>query len=73
VAARPRVIGGQEGAVVVDRGAELASAKLSGIEPRFYLRIAVRAGPRHETVPCLTTSRRCAPTARSIHATTKST
>ncbi len=27
------------------------SAKLNGLEPRFYLRVAVRAGLRHETVP----------------------
>jgi IS1 family transposase len=41
------------------RGTEVAallyslveSAKLCGIEPRFYLRVAVRAGLRHETVP----------------------
>jgi len=41
------------------RGTEVAatfyslveSAKLSGLEPRLYLRIAVRAGLHHETVP----------------------
>jgi transposase len=41
------------------RGTEVAatlysiveSAKLNGLEPRLYLRIAVRAGLRHETVP----------------------
>jgi transposase len=41
------------------RGTEVAatfysiveSAKLNGLEPRFYLRVAVRAGLRHETVP----------------------
>jgi transposase len=41
------------------RGTEVAatfyslveSAKLCGLEPRFYLRVAVRAGLRHETVP----------------------
>jgi transposase len=27
------------------------SAKLNGLEPRLYLRVAVRAGLRHETVP----------------------
>ena len=27
------------------------SAKLNDLEPRFYLRVAVRAGLRHETVP----------------------
>ena len=41
------------------RGTEVAgtfyslveSAKLNGLEPRLYLRVAVRAGLRHETVP----------------------
>ena len=41
------------------RGTEVAatlyslveSAKLNGVEPRLYLRVAVRAGLRHETVP----------------------
>jgi hypothetical protein len=41
------------------RGTEVAaifyslveSAKLNGLEPRFYLRVAVRAGLRHEKVP----------------------
>jgi transposase len=41
------------------RGTEVAatlyslveSAKLNGVEPRFYLRVAVRAGLRRETVP----------------------
>jgi transposase len=41
------------------RGTEVAatfyslveSAKLNGLEPRFYLRVAVREGLRHETVP----------------------
>jgi transposase len=41
------------------RGTEVAatfyslveSAKLNGIDPRLYLRVAVRAGLRHETVP----------------------
>jgi transposase len=41
------------------RGTEVAatlyslieSAKLNGLEPRFYLRVAARAGLRHETVP----------------------
>jgi hypothetical protein len=41
------------------RGTEVAatlytlveSAKLNGLEPRFYLRVAVRAGLRHEPVP----------------------
>jgi transposase len=41
------------------RGTEVAatfytlveSAKLNGLEPRFYLRVAARAGVRHETVP----------------------
>jgi transposase len=41
------------------RGTEVAglfyslveSAKLNDLEPRFYLRVAVRAGLRHETVP----------------------
>jgi transposase len=41
------------------RGTEVAatlyslveSAKLNGLDPRLYLRIAVRAGMRHETVP----------------------
>jgi transposase len=41
------------------RGTEVAatfyslveSAKLNGLEPRFYLRVAVREGQRHETVP----------------------
>jgi transposase len=41
------------------RGTEVAatlyslveSAKLNALEPRFYLRVAVRAGLRHETVP----------------------
>ena len=27
------------------------SAKVNDLEPRFYLRVAVRAGFRHETVP----------------------
>ena len=27
------------------------SAKLNALEPRFYLRVAVRAGLRHESVP----------------------
>ena len=41
------------------RGTEVAatlyslveSAKLNGLEPRFYFRVAVRAGLRHDTVP----------------------
>ena len=41
------------------RGTEVAgtfyslveSAKLNGLEPRLYLRLAVRAGLHHETVP----------------------
>ena len=41
------------------RGTEVAatfyslveSAKLNNLEPRLYLRVAVRAGLRHETVP----------------------
>ena len=29
----------------------MESAKLNDLEPRLYLRVAVRAGLRHETVP----------------------